>query len=130
MNTSLAFLSVFSFDAFCMRSTIHEQIPPHSSIKPNAANGNRLCKNVRAPMNGAVKSQMRAQTTHENKQIFCLVVGTSSLVHVNKTACEQVVAIFEIIANVMPSDTYVVSDTIRTLCICCYFKYKKKSNVC
>lgn len=66
-------------------------------------------------MNGAVSSQMRAQTTHENRQTFCLVVGTSSFVHVNKTACEQVVAIFEIIANVMPSDTYVVSETIRSL---------------
>lgn len=87
-------------------------MPPHNSIKPNAANGNRLCKNVNAPINGAVSSQIRAQTTHENMHIFCCVVGTTSLVHVNKTACEQVVATFEIIANVMPSVTYVVSETI------------------
>lgn len=63
-------------------------------------------------MNGAVNSQMRAQTTHENMHIFCFVVGTTPLVHVNKTACEQVVAIFEIIANVMPSVTYSVSETV------------------
>lgn len=63
-------------------------------------------------MNGAVSSQIRAQTTHEYMHIFCLLVGNSSFVHVNKTACEQVVAIFEIIANVIPSTTYVVSETI------------------
>lgn len=80
-------------------------------MSPNAANGNRLCKNVKTPMNGAVSSQIRAHTTQENIQIFCLVVGTSSVVHVNKTACEQVVAIFEIIANVIPNVTYVVSET-------------------
>lgn len=90
-------------------------MPPHSSISPNAANGKRLCKNVNAPMNGAVRSQMRAQTTHENMHIFCLVVGTTSLVHVNKTACEQVVAIFEIIANVMPSVTYSVFETVLNI---------------
>lgn len=110
--SSLAFLSIFVVDALCIRSMTHEQIPPHNSMNPNAANGNRLCKNVNAPTKGAVNSQIRAQTTHENMHIFCLVVGTNSLVHVNKTACEHVVAIFEIIANVMPSDTYVASETI------------------
>lgn len=109
---SFPFLSIFDDDPFCMRSMTQEQIPPQNSMNPNAANGNRLCKNVTAPINGAVSSQMRAQTTHENMQIFSFVVGTSSLVHVNKTACEQVVAIFEIIANVMPSATYVVSETV------------------
>lgn len=83
---------------------IHEQIPPHNSMKPNAANGNRLCRNVNAPMNGAVSNQIRAHTTHENMQIFCFVVGTNSAVHVNKTAWEQVVAIIEIIANVTPME--------------------------
>lgn len=65
-------------------------------------------------MNGAVSSQIRAQTTQENMHIFCFVVGTNSLVHVNKTACEHVVAIFEIIANVMPNVTYDVSETFHT----------------
>lgn len=88
-----------------------EQIPPHNSMNPNAANGNRLCKNVTAPINGAVSSQMRAQTIHENTHIFCFVDGTSSLVHVSKTACEHVVAIFESIANVIPSVTYSISET-------------------
>ena len=75
-------------------------------------------------MNGAVSSQIRAHTTHENIQIFCLVVGTSSLVHVNKTACEQVVAIFEIIANVIPNVTYEVSETD----LVCAIQMKRKKN--
>lgn len=54
---------------------------------------------------------MRAQTTHEKMPIFCLVTGSSSAVHVNKTACEQVVAITEIIANVIPNEMYAVSET-------------------
>lgn len=80
-------------------------------MSPNAANGSRLCTYVNTPMNGAVSSQMRAQTTHENMHIFCFFVGTSSLVHVNKTACEHVVAIFESMASVMPSVTYSISET-------------------
>lgn len=63
------------------------------------------------PMNGAVSSQMRAQTMHENMHIFCFSFDTSSLVHVNKTACEHVVAIFESMASVMPSVTYSISET-------------------
>lgn len=105
---------------------MQEQIPPHSSIKPNAANGNRLCKNVNVPINGAVSSQMRAQTTHENMHIFCLLVGTSSLVHVNKTACEHVVAIFESIASVMPSVTYSISETYSIVMTKMTSKYNEK----
>lgn len=68
-------------------------------------------------MNGAVNNQIRAHTTHENMHILYFVVGTSSLVHVNNTACEQVVAIFEIIANVIPSATYSVAETISSITI-------------
>lgn len=64
-------------------------------------------------MNGAVSRQMRANTTHENVHICRIDVGTDVPVHVNSTACEHVVAAFEIIANVMPSITYAVSDTVR-----------------
>lgn len=62
-------------------------------------------------MNGAVSSQMRAHTIHENMQIFSFVVGTNSLVHVSKTACEHVVATFESIAKAIPNITYSVSET-------------------
>lgn len=62
-------------------------------------------------MNGAVSKQMRANTTHENVHIGRDCTGTNVAVHVNSTACEHVVAAFEIIANVMPSITYAISDT-------------------
>lgn len=68
--------------------------------------------NVNAPINGAVSNQIRAHTTQENMQIFCFVCGNSSTVHVNKTACEQVVAMTDNIANVMPSEMYAVSETV------------------
>lgn len=72
--------------------------------------------NVNAPINGAVSNQIRAHTTQENMQIFCFVSGNSSTVHVNKTACEQVVAMTDNIANVMPSEMYAVSETVVFFC--------------
>lgn len=87
-------------------------MPPHNSMKPNAASGKRLCTNVNAPINGAVNKHMRAKTTHENVHIGRICTGTSVLVHVNSTACEHVVAAIEINANAMPNITYAISDTV------------------
>lgn len=82
-------------------------------MKPNAANGKRLCKNVNAPINGAVSKQIRAKTMHENVYVGRIWIGTTVLVQVTNTACEHVVATFEIIANVMPSVTYAIFDTMK-----------------
>lgn len=68
--------------------------------------------NVNAPINGAVSNQIRAHTIQENMQIFCFVSGNSSAVHVNKTACEQVVAMTDSIANIIPNEMYAVSETV------------------
>lgn len=81
--------------------------------KPYAAIGNKLCIFVKTPMNGAVRNHIRAQTMHENMQIFCFRIVINSFVHVNRIACEHVVAIFDIIANVMPIVTYAISDTAK-----------------
>lgn len=67
--------------------------------------------NVIAPINGAVSNQMRAQTIHEKIQIRCFADGTSSPVLLTKTVCEQVVAIFDSIASVIPRITYTFSET-------------------
>lgn len=52
-------------------------------------------------MNGAVNSQIRAQTTQEKKQMCRCGFGTTSVVHVNSTACDTVVEINEIIAIII-----------------------------
>lgn len=69
--------------------------------------------NVTTPMNGAVSNQMRAHTMHEKTQIFCCAGDTSSPVLVTNTVWEHVVAIFESIASVMPTNTYPFSDTVK-----------------
>lgn len=61
---------------------------------------------VKAPMKGAVNSQIRAHTIHENTQIRCLTAGISSAVHVTSTVWEHVVAIFDNIANIISRVTF------------------------
>lgn len=48
---------------------------------------------------------MRAHTMHEKMQMLRFRVATNSLVHVNRIACEHVVAIFDSIASDIPSIT-------------------------
>lgn len=88
-------------------------MPPANPNHANAHNGNKLCKNVIAPINGAVSSQMRAHTMHEKMQIFCFDDEINSFVHVTNTVCEQVVDIFDNIARVIPMTTYTISSTAK-----------------
>lgn len=57
------------------------------------------------PTNGAVNSQIRAQTMVENAQIFLLSAGTNSVVHVVNMASVEEIAILETIAVHMNSAT-------------------------
>lgn len=68
------------------------------------------------PINGAVSSQIRAQTTHENTQILCLSGDTNSPVVVTRKVCEQVVADLATIAVTMTNATDTGSGTIYYRC--------------
>lgn len=80
-------------------------IPPRIERDAKADCGTRSPKTIVAPTNGAVSSQILAQTIVDNAQIFFFSSDTNSTVHVVSIESVEDIAALEIIADNMSKAT-------------------------
>lgn len=91
--------------------------PPSMASDANAVCGINWPNTMVAPTNGAVNSQIRAQTIVENAQIFFFSPDTNSVVQVVNMANVDDIAIFDIIAVHINKATRASPLTVATKCV-------------